>query len=320
MSKESALALMTGQPVEATPMVETPTETVDVTPAAEAPSELDSARFARIAKQEAKLQSERAAYKADVEAHNIEKEKLRKVQALVAEFESTKIKDPIKAIKSLGFTDQQIIQWFESNELSPEEKAVKAAEDKIQEYENKRKQEQETIEKAKVEAEENSKKETLSKTKASVSKEIADNKDTYEYCSYHGSVAQELILETIEEAYNLDRQTNPEAQRMSAKEAIELVEDYYEKEDKIMSEAIKKRSLSALDNPPATQIPVGDKPTMGRAAPTQLSRSQANAVAPAKGLAKTVSTTAATIPTIPVKETVDQKKARIIAKYFPKVN
>lgn len=226
MSKESALAVATGTPL----VTEAPQSVTN-----EAPKEqLQSTPFSQLAKKEAEIVRQRQEMKRDQEVFASEKEKLRKVKDQYDEYQATKAKDPIAALKLLGFSEADIFNFMADKapaELSQEEKAAKAAEAaadaRIKAFE-------EGQTKRIADEQRQADQSLIQGYRADVSKVIKANPDQFEYCNYFGSVADEQIYLT---ALELAKQ----GEAVSPKEIAEMVEDYYEQEDKAMS-TIKKRN------------------------------------------------------------------------------
>jgi hypothetical protein len=121
MSKEAALAAAT-QTAPAPEAAAPPAEA----PKPEAPKELDSARFAHLAKQEAKLVKER-------QELALERERVKEAASKIRQFEDTKSKDPIEALKLIGFTETDIFNYMAGKKdpvpPTPDEIAAKKAEE-----------------------------------------------------------------------------------------------------------------------------------------------------------------------------------------------
>jgi hypothetical protein len=286
-----------------------PEASAESTETKESPKELDSARFARLAKHEAKLQAERQAFKDERTKFDGEKEQLRSVQSQIQEFERLKKEDPIKAIKFLGFTDTDVVNFMSQEEKTPEQKAQEYVDAKLKERDEKEKTEREAANKQQTEAQKQVEAQAIQEFKGSIGTVVESDKDKYEYCSFHGAAANELIFETVLECLKEDMKTNPKATPISAQEAADMVEKYYEDQDKAMS-TLKKRGVkketSANEELVSTGL-VGEKPTVGRPMPQKTTIP--------KTLAKTTASTAASVPaktTTPM--TREQKREAIIAK------
>lgn len=223
MSKESALALT----AEPTP-VETPTP--------EAPKALDSEKFAAFAKKEADYVKRQEQLKREREEVAAEREKLRPLHEQYQKYQEMKVKDPIEAMKMMGFTETDIINYLAAQdkpEPTSEEKAAqaasKAADERIQAFEEaqaKKVEQERKVQDTKV----------IQGFKSQLSKVIEADKEKFEYCSYHGAAAEELAYEFLREV--VKESGGKEA--ITPQEAIEMVEEYYEEQDKLMS-SLKKR-------------------------------------------------------------------------------
>ena len=200
----------------------------------EAPSELDSTRFARLAKQEAELVKQ----KREIAA---EKEKLKPIWEKIQSFEEKKKTNPIEAIKELGFSETDIFNFMaaqEHKDLTPEEKVAAAAkaasEQAIKEFKDEQKSAQE-----KIEQERNDK--LIAKFKSEMTKAVESNKEKYEYCAYFGAEAQELAYEYVKQVVADSNGTDIP----TAEEAMQAVEEHYEEQDKAMSVLKKRKPVEA---------------------------------------------------------------------------
>lgn len=252
MSRESALELLT------TGSVTPPPATVEATPAPEAPKETpkpaedDKARFERLAKHEAKVQADRAALKAEQEASQKQIKAAQDVYKQYSDFEAARKNDPIKALKMLGITEAELVNFLAAEELSPEAKAEKAVDAKIKEYEAKVQAEKDAQTKAQTEAQTQAEQKAVSDFQGQVSTLVKSNKDKFEYCNWYGKEAEDLIWETVVEYHKLD------GELLNAQEAAELVENFYEESDQYMAATIKKRSGIQKPQAPAKEAVVPD--------------------------------------------------------------
>lgn len=237
MGKESALAALTGTPAPVT-QNPTPTTTSDTNPSVTAQPNTSDA-FAQLSRKEAERVKKEQIFKQERDAFQKEKAEAQSIIQKDQQFEELRKRDVVQALKLKGFSEQDIFNYLAENqpvELTPEQKAAKAAEAaaeaKIKAWEEKQTKDK-ADERAKVDAG------LITGFKGTIAKTIEIDKDKYEYCAHYGPIAQDLVYETVLASIR-DSQGKD---IMSAKEAIELVEQYYEDEDKAMS-TIKKRSPS----------------------------------------------------------------------------
>ena len=247
MSNESAKTL-TGAVTPSIPATsQTPTNEAGAAPIA--PASLQSTPFTHLAKKEAEIVRQRHELKKLQDENRAEKESLSSVKKQFDEYQATKAKDPIAALKTLGFSETDIFNYMSANqpeELSIDQKAAKAAEAaadaKIAAFEAgqlaKQQEEQQRIDQG-----------LIKDYRAEVSKVIVNNPEKFEYCAYHGSAAEQLIYETVLEIVKESKG----ADVITPDEAAQLVESYYEEQDKLMS-GIKKRTPM-----PQPVVPQGTK-------------------------------------------------------------
>lgn len=313
MSKESAMSLATGQPTNNVnpslitgAMNSVPRETEGASPGL-APTEpvingIDSDRFAALAKKEAKLQKEREEWKQTTAKERAEiedlKKKLKDPYDKIQAFEALKAKDPVAALKEIGFSETDIFNYLasqEKKEPTVEEIAKAAASEELGKYKE---------EQAKV-ADESKKardKNLITQYSTQISDAIKANPEKYEYANYYGEQASELAMEFATENVKLN------GELLSPDEIAQAVEEYYEEQDKAMS-VIKKRN-------PITGEPLAKGPDAGFTKTPTRTRTLSpqpgvEAPKPIKTLTNKVTATAAS--TITRRETYDQKKERIIA-------
>lgn len=297
MSKESALAMMNPAPTESVATPETPQ-----TATQEAPKSLDSERFAALARKEAEFVKKQQAWQKEREDILAQKAKADEILKKGQLYDETFKKNKIEALKLLGYSETDIFNILadlQPKEQTPEEKAALAAEQaaaaKIKEFE-------EAQAKKLKEDEERRDSSLIQSFKSDMSKIIETNKEKYEYCAYYGESAVDLAYRTV---LQIVQDSNGE-DVPSAQEAIEMIEELYEEQDKAMS-AIKKRQ-------PKTETP-------------------AEAAAPAQERSRVVTTPPGSTPPKPVitktrtlsnagtatvagalsraAETKDQKRARL---------
>lgn len=295
MSKESATAMLSAMPapVAATPEI---TSTPGGEPGLQATesqtskvTELDSTRFAQLAKKESALQKEREQFKLEKEANAQEKEKMKQIHKKLQDFEDMKGKDPVAALKLAGFSETDLFNFMAQAEdkSTPEEKAAKAAQTEIQKFRD------EESKKVTLEQERRNT-EALEQFQRDINTHITSDKDRYEYCNYHGQLAEELIKETV--AAVLDESGGKDL--ITVEQAADMVEGYYEEQDKSMS-TLKKRQPKVADIPAS----VKEEPL----------KAQVSARPASKGLSSKATATVSST-TIPRKESASEKRNRLIQK------
>lgn len=336
MSKESAMALMTGQPTNnvnpslvtgAMPTTEVASQESGLSPGLDVPQEsapileakgIDSDRFAALAKKEAaRLQKEKEweAKKAKEYAElEDSKGKIKDFYEKAKTFEEKRAQGQlVEAFKAVGLTDTEIFNMLvEIGEgkkpPTPEEIARTAAQEELAKFEEKQTKAAEEARKAKEQT-------LVSQYTTQISNAISKNPEKYEYANYYGEAAKELAMEFA----TANAKMNDEL--LSPEEIAQAVEEYYEEQDKLMAAAIKKR------NPPQTgaeqKVEAADRNFVKKVERTRTLAPQAGQPLPPpmKTLTNKIAATAAS--TITRKETFEQKKERLIASlkngtYVPK--
>jgi hypothetical protein len=245
MSKEAAMAILTGQPVpaptaEAQVSAQTDAQVVGAEKPVDAPKDLDSARFAAQAKKEAEYVKKMEAYKKERDEWLKDKRESDEVKERAKRFEETRKTNPVEALKMIGFSEQDIFNFLaaqEENKPTPEQAAVsaatKTAEQIVKEQIDALKKEQADKEAAQVKERDDK---LLASFKTDLGTVMASDKDKYEYCNHFGNIASdlayELTIKIVEDSKGEDIPT--------AEEAMQMVEEHYEEQDKAMSQ-LKKR-------------------------------------------------------------------------------
>ena len=298
MSREAAMNVATGQ--SAAPPVD-PNANVNGNAAPAAP-DLDSARFASLAKKEADLVKRQQAFKAEQEKFGAERGQVQEILKRRDQFEETRKTDPVAALRLIGFSEQEIFNFLaaqEKKELSSEEKAAevaaKVAEERIAAAKKEQEDRQAAIQKEQDER-------SLTEYKTSIGGFIEAHKDKYEYCAHYGPAAVEqaylTVLQVVKDSKGQDIPTT--------EEVLDQLEELYEEEDKRLMAINKRKSWSAPKEEAPKQGPERSRTVStppgytGAPAAVQRTRSLSNAARPTTAsLEKKVG------------ETRDQLKARL---------
>lgn len=291
MSRESAMAVATGT---TTPDAVVAAGVESATAVESTKDELVSTRIAHIAKFEAKKREEQEALKRDREEFNKSKSEFDPFYAKYKEFEAMRAKDPVAAIKMLGFSDTDYVNFVAAQEdkSTPEEKAAKVADAKIAEF----KAEQAKKEK---EAEAKRDQEAQDEFRKDIGTTIKADPEQFELCNYYGEAAEALIFKTIQQGYEEDLKTNPEAKPMSLEDAAKLVEGYYE-DFHVEANKLKKFNKTA-EAPKEEPVAKKEEPLKAEVKPGMPPRTLTNRVAP----------TAAAASPAAKKESPAEKRARL---------
>lgn len=258
MSKASAIAKFVSAkmepeiPAPITAAADVPVEPVkvdgapEVNPAAEAApvveptKSLDSTRFASLAKKEAEIVRLRQEVNKERDSIASEKERLKPLFEKYQKFEETRSKDPVEALKIMGFSETDLINFMagqEKPELTDAEKSAKiaaqTADDRIKAFRD----EQDANAKK---AQEDADAKTVANFKGGLSTSIQTDKETLQWCAYMGEKAVDLAYDFILE--DLKENEGKEGhQMMSVKDALASVEAFFEEEDQKATAAIPKR-------------------------------------------------------------------------------
>ncbi len=218
MSKETALAAMTGNVTNQEPTPELPDDK---------PKELQSDRFASLARKEAEIVKKQQETKAEREAFEAEREKFK---PLAEQFQKYKVArdegKTIEALQMLGFTEEDILSYLETKEKPEqtiEEKARLAAKEEIESTLKAR--DEEAAKKAKEEAATKDA-QVIASFRADMTKLVKAEPDKFEFCAFHGEAAEELAYEYVK-AVAIESNYKD---FVTAQEALEMTEAYYEEQ------------------------------------------------------------------------------------------
>ncbi len=252
--------------------------------------ELVSTRIAQIARKEARYREEQEAYKKN-------KAEFDPFFAKYKEFEAMKAKDPVAAIKMLGFSDTDYVNFIAAQEdkSTPEERAARIADAKIAEFKAEQAKEKQTEESRRNE-------ESIGQFKKNIGITLKTDADRFEMCNFYGEAAEALIFQTVQEAYQEDLKTNPAAEPMTAEAAADLVEKYYEEHAESMKKL--KKFNKAAEETPAEVAPVK------RPEPVKVEQLRAEVSAQPKTLTNKVGATATS--TAPKIESRAEKRERLM--------
>ena len=123
-------------------------------------------------------------------------------------------------------------------------------------------------------------------------------------CNFYGEAAEALIFKTVQEAYQEDIKSNPEAEPMSAEKAAELVESYYEEHAESLKK-LKKFNKEAVEA--VEEVPV-KRP---EAAKTEPLKAEVSPGMPPKTLTNRIAATSAS-PGVKKPETRAEKRERLM--------
>jgi len=220
----------------------TPTET----PKTETPpgNGLSSTPFSQLAKKEQELVRKRQEFKKEQEKFAAERQETEQIKKQVAQFYETRQKDPIAAMKSLGFTETEIFNYIaasEKKEPTPEERAAQiasqAAEARIKAFED-------AQAKKAAEAETSNIKRLEAAYRGDLNKTVTADKERYKWVLHVGRGA-------IEQAYAnamVQAELTNGKELLTPEEALDMVEEYL-REDDMGKEVLRNRPPSKAPEP-----------------------------------------------------------------------
>lgn len=305
MSKEAALAMVTGSPVsipivEAAPIqsdsqAETPSLEKEAPPI---PTEMESSFLAK----KAKWEQDRI--KKELELKK-EREQILEARKLLGEFEEKKKTDPLAAIKLLGMTEADFFNAaaeMAKPELTPEEKAIQAAteatEAKLKAYE-------EELQNRQKQAQSEKDEQAMVAYKKAIATTFEANKEKFIYSASIGEDPEGLALAYVTEVFK----ESGGKELLTIEEALAATEEYY-KNDWLMKEAKLK--------PPAPPSPPEGAQEMTKKEPerTRTVTPSDPTQAPKPSLSKTRTLNNGATATLAAmtqkRESFSEKRARII--------
>lgn len=277
---------------------------------------LTSSRFAHLSKKEAALVKEREAFKKEMEAFKAEQSeasKYRKAWEMVNEIAELQKTDAVAAMRKAGFSDQDLMNFLSQaqDNSSPEEKATKMAKAEIEKFRAEQNKLMEDNNKKAEELKKVGEDRTIAKFKNDIGSHIKSDVDKYEYLNFYGEAAQELVYETISAIMN------DSGEMVSVDEASQMVEDWYEENDKAMN-SLKKRGVHRVVKP-AESAAVKSEPARAPSAqmPKTTSRVESKQFVDNRIPTKTLSNRAAATTASLVQSELshEQNKQAIIEKY-----
>lgn len=217
-----------------------------------APSKIDSeserltsTRFAHLSKKEQALvkdrealKNERAQFLKDQETYKIERAESSRVLAMAKEITDLQLKDPVAAMKKAGFSETDIYNFMSAQEdtSTPEDRAMKAAHGEIEKFKTEQAKMAEEQNKLRINQQKAEDDKKITIFQSNIGKHITADKDKYEYLNHYGDQAQNLVYETISNVLAED------GVMLSIEEAAQMVETYYEDEDKALNSLKKRQS------------------------------------------------------------------------------
>lgn len=277
----------------------TESPTTEAAPTAEAPTpsilQVDSDRFAKLAAREAKFVKEREQFKSEQQKLYELKNQLTPVKEQYDKFIALKDKDPVAALKDIGFSETDIFNFMAAKEEpTPEEKAIRAAEAaaeaKIKAHEDRL-----AAEKARELKERDDR--AIGGFKEGIGNAIKKDAEKYEFCAFKGDEAEGIVYETVLEIMKEDKEIPP---HKAMQEALELTEKYYREEDEEMGKKLKSRQ------PKVESAPVVEDKNPKRVRTPEAPK------APMKPVATLTNRATPTVAsTVPKTETAQQKRARL---------
>lgn len=295
MSKASAFQMASGTSatpapaVQAVPIQPGIVEAPQVQQPVQTPDELTSSRLAILAKKEAQIVKDREAYKREREETLKQRSEADQILAKAREFEQTRLKDPVAALKMLGFSETEIFNYMaqaEKTEPTTEDIARRISQEETQKVRDdlqKQKDDDLRVENDRL----------ITNLRNDISSSITKNAEKFEYCAFEPD-AEAQVYEIIVENLKANKEL------LSVEQALEIAEEFYYEKDKAAQNLKKRQALF--------------KPAEGVIVESQAKTTPAEKPKPAASRSPTltnrVTATAASLSS-PARETASQKKERL---------
>ncbi len=301
MSKEAAMEMMTGTPTTAVnPSLITGSMPSETPAVVAPPATLDSDRFAKLAAREARLVKERETFKTESQKVAEEKAKIEEVKRQVETFEQLKKSDPIKAFESLGFTQEDFVNWVaeKNTEPTPEQLARSAAQEEVKKY-------QDEVTKREEEAKAKRDADNIASYSKALGEKVKTEADKYKFINYYEESGVDQLIENIG-VYIKD---NPglsltEIEKMAKDDLEEFYKDRYEDMAKRIAPKVEAPAVQTKEEPLKAQVSPRS---------TQRTRTLSDKnVLPAKKIQSIPAQATATASSVSTKrETPSEKRARL---------
>lgn len=205
--------------VEAAPVAEAPAPT----PEPEKPRELNSTRFAALARKEQEVFRKQQAIRQQ------QAELARQAEEIRA-FNSARqqaLQNPLEALKSLGLTYEQITDYVLNDNKPTPSLEVESVRQEIEAFKRQQQEERQRLLEEQRALQTQQQQEIINSFRDEVNEYVAQHADTYELTSLYGGA--NLVFQVIEEHYSQQLNDGVGAPKvMSIAEAAKLVEEHYE--------------------------------------------------------------------------------------------
>jgi hypothetical protein len=194
----------------------------------EASKQLDSERFAQIARREKALFKKQQEFKAQQAAVDQKIQQYQQFEALRQQVAS----NPLKAMEVLGISYQQLTDFILNGQKPTAELEVQQVRREVEAMKQQREMERKQAEQLRKQRADSQFQSDSKEFDEDIAKFMSDNTDKYELVTMHA--AQPIIRATIEQHYKNTKKI------MDIEEATKLVEDYLEEQVKNTVEKSKK--------------------------------------------------------------------------------
>lgn len=246
MSKEAALAMATGEP-----QVPNPSLVNGAIKEPEPVKDLDSSRFAAQAKKEADFVKRQQAFKAEQEKFIQERTQVQEILKRRDQFEDTRKKDPVEALKLIGFNETEIFNFLAAHDKpapTPEERAEQIATKTVEQRLAERDKQQ-----ADLQARANKERDDhlIGEYKSGLAQLVESNKEKFPLCNYFGASAVAQAMETV---FQVAKDSKGE-DIPTIEEAMEGMEEYYRNEFEGLQSAMTPKEKAEAKADESKKVP-----------------------------------------------------------------
>ena len=244
MSKETAMNMLN----QTTTTPTTPTEVTSENKGLPTDESVTSRSLALFAKKEAKIQKEREDFKRQQEEFAKERDKVNEISRKAKEFDDLRTKDPIAALRLLGFSEADLFNYLSTNQKT--EPTVEEVARKVAEEETKKVREE--LAREQQQKEEQTNKERIDNFKADIANQVKAKAEEFKLIAFRGREGEEQIYEYITEVLKETKEL------ISIDEAMKDVEELYRMEAEEAYNMVKPKEEpkveAKVETPPATPV------------------------------------------------------------------
>lgn len=236
-------------------------------PAPEKPKELNSTRFAALARKEQEIYRKQQAVRQQQAMLAAQADEIRAYQSA----RQQALQNPLEALKSLGLTYEQLTEYVLNDNKPTPTLELQSVRQELEEFKRQQQMEQQRLIEQQQRMAAQEQQTVVEQFRSEVSDYVAEHAETYELTNLYGGA--NLVYGVIEKHFNdqiADGVANPKL--MSTAEAAKLVEEHFEDLAR-KAQATKKFAATQQKATPAQAPQAAPAPRMGPTLSNDLSAS-----------------------------------------------